>query len=245
MLGVPLESRAIGRTVILLTSGFQITIGGHSVSMPHSVERLLALLALSDRPMSRMKVAGTLWMDASDSRAASNLRTALWRLNRTGSPVVLAADDRVALSPDVAVDYGQLVALAHRIIKKPEAADLDRVAELISAGDLLPDWDDEWVVADRERLRLLRLEALERAAALQLQRGQVAQALQAALCAALSEPLRESARRLLIEVHLAEGNAAEALGAYRDYRATLLAEIGLEPSDAMEGLVRPLVSSGS
>ena len=239
----PFESRATGRQVaIMLTAGFQVTIDGRRVGLPHSVERLLAFLALSDRPVNRMKIAGTLWIDATDNQAASNLRTALWRMHRSESTMVVTEGDRVALAPEVWVDYGRLVDLAHDLIDRSDIDSLDHVTELIDAGDLLPDWDDDWVVADRERLRLLRLEALERAAIQLLRRGQHGYALRAALGASRSEPLRESARRLLIQVHLAEGNVAEALLAYRDYRETLLDEIGIEPSAAMEALVAPLVS---
>ena len=242
-LGALSERRGASRQVaIRLTAGFQITIAGRPVGLPHSVERLLALLALSDRPMHRVKVAGTLWIDATDSQAASNLRTALWRLHRAESEVVVTEADRVALGPDVWVDYGRLVGIAHHLIDLSDIDSFDHVTELIDAGDLLPDWDDDWVVADRERLRLLRLEALERAALQLLGRGQHGYALRAALGASRSEPLRESARRLLIQVHLAEGNVAEALLAYRDYRETLMDEIGIEPSAAMEALVGPLVS---
>jgi DNA-binding SARP family transcriptional activator len=237
------DSRATDRQVaIMLTAGFQVTIAGRPIGLPHSVERVLAFLALSDRPVNRTRIAGILWIDATDSQASSNLRTALWRLHRSESEVVVTEADRVALAPDVWVDYGRLVDLAHDLIDRSDIDNLNHVTELINAGDLLPDWDDEWVVADRERLRLLRLEALERAATQLLRRGLHGYALRAALGASRSEPLRESARRLLIQVHLAEGNVAEALLAYRDYRETLLDEVGIEPSAAMEALVGPLVS---
>jgi DNA-binding SARP family transcriptional activator len=77
----------------------------------------------------------------------------------------------------------------------------------------LPDWDDEWVVADRERFRMLRLEALERGAERLIERTEYGRAMEAALAATLSDPLRESARRLVVRVHLGEGNLASAVQA--------------------------------
>jgi DNA-binding SARP family transcriptional activator len=42
-------------------------------------------------------------------------------------------------------------------------------------------------------------------------------------------------------VHLAEGNAAEALRQYQTYRSLLADELGLGPSPALRRLVAPLL----
>jgi DNA-binding SARP family transcriptional activator len=224
-----------------LTGEFGLQIADRRVVVPHSVERVLAYLALSSRPISRTKLAGVLWIDASDHRAASNLRTALWRLNRFGASVVVAEDERLVLAPSVQVDAIDLSSLSRRLIDHPSDQDLERLPHLIGGAELLPDWDDDWVVADRERFRLLRLEGLEHAAHTLLDRLDLGRALQAALGAAQSEPLRESARRLLVRVHIAEGNVSEALREYRSYRQVLVEELGVEPSRAMHDLIRPLL----
>ncbi|MHC1563502.1 BTAD domain-containing putative transcriptional regulator [Actinomycetospora sp. C-140] len=52
---------------------------------------------------------------------------------------------------------------------------------------------------------------------------------------------RESAHRRVIEVHLSEGNGAEALHQYESFRILLRDELGLAPSDAIRALVRPLL----
>ena len=52
-----------------------------------------------------------------------------------------------------------------------------------------------------------------------------------------AEPLRETAHAALIRVYLAEGNRAEALDAFEDYRAMLRSELGLEPSASMNALI--------
>ncbi len=58
------------------------------------------------------------------------------------------------------------------------SADLD-VQPLL--GELLPDWYDDWVLAERETLRLRRIAALEHLADELLGRGRYAQATEAAL----------------------------------------------------------------
>jgi DNA-binding SARP family transcriptional activator len=237
------DVRGLPSAQMSLTGEFGLQIADRRIIVPHSVERVLAYLALSSRPISRSRLAGVLWIDASEHRAASNLRTALWRLNRSGARVVVAEDERLVLAPTVQVDITDLSLLTRRLIDEPSDDDLERLPQLIGGAELLPDWDDDWVVADRERFRLLRLEGLEHAAEALIQRLDLGRALQAALGAAHSEPLRESARRLLVRVHLAEGNIAEALREYRSYRHVLMEELGVEPSRAMADLIRPIAES--
>ena len=223
-----------------LTGGFELVVADSPLVVPHTVERVLAFLALTGHAVNRARLAGALWLNASEQQAANDLRTALWRLRRTGGQVISVHGDRVRLAPEVVVDVWLLSDLAHRLIHRPEPEDLARLPELIRCGELLPDWDDGWVVADRERFRLLRLEALERAAAVFIGQGHFGDALVAALAVNGAEPLRESGWRLVMQVHAGKGNAAEALCCYRAYQRLLRAELGLEPSPSMHRLVETL-----
>ena len=62
-------------------------------------------------------------------------------------------------------------------------------------------------------------------------RGPFGKAIEVGLTAVAGEPLRESAHRALMRVHLAEGNPSEALRQYRLCRRCL-GVLGLEPSAA-------------
>lgn len=73
--------------------------------------------------------------------------------------------------------------------------------------------------------------------------GRYGQAVDAGLAAVQGEPLRESAHRALIAVHLAEGNHAEALRQYRWFRQLLADELGLRPSARIVGLMGSLPES--
>jgi DNA-binding SARP family transcriptional activator len=97
------------------------------------------------------------------------------------------------------------------------------------------------LLLERERLRELRVRALERVCERLTAIGSFGQAIEAGLAALQAEPLRESAHRCLIGVHLAEGNQAEALRGYRLYRGLLHDQLALAPSPRMEDLVRDLV----
>jgi len=63
--------------------------------------------------------------------------------------------------------------------------------------------------------------------------GRLEEALEAGLCAVAAEPLRESAHRAVVRVHLEEGNTAEAIRQYRLCRRLLKEQLGVEPSPRM------------
>jgi DNA-binding SARP family transcriptional activator len=54
------------------------------------------------------------------------------------------------------------------------------------------------------------------------------------------EPLRESSHRLLIRIHLTEGNAAEAIRQFELCRRLFREQLGLEPSGRLAQLVETL-----
>jgi DNA-binding SARP family transcriptional activator len=219
------------RTVGLLR-GFELIRDGRAVRIGLSSQRLVAFLALQDRPLQRVYVAGRLWMDSSEERASANLRTALWR---SGGGLIQATNTHVALRPDVAVDVRRAKTVAQRVLD----GRLDEAAQALShAGELLPDWYDDWVVLERERFRQLRLHALEVLCRQLTAAGRFGEATEAAFAAVASEPLRESAHCALIATHLAEGNRADALRQYELFRDVLQRHLGLEPSTRMTELIR-------
>jgi DNA-binding SARP family transcriptional activator len=111
-------------------------------------------------------------------------------------------------------------------------------APSIVGRDLLQGWGDEWLVQPREELRLLQLCALEAAGQRLLMGGRLGEATILAGAAVSLDPLRESSNRLLIDVHLREGNRLEALRQYSFYEDLLSQETGTTPSLALTSLVR-------
>lgn len=222
-----------------LLHGFEVRLGGRSVELPVSVQRLVAFLALHERPLQRLHVAGSLWLDSSEDHANASLRTALWRLGRQDCTLVEASGNQVGLAPGVTVDLHQARAQARRVLRH-EPATAEDLDALCFAGELLPDWYDDWVLVERERFRQLRLHALEELCAELTAAGRFAAAIEAGHASVAAEPLRESAHRLLVVAYLAEGNPGEAIRQYRFFRDLLLSELGLEPSPQMEQLVAGL-----
>lgn len=239
----PLDSHDLGSPKALrlvLFNGFELRSRGRIVGLPLSAGRVVAFLALQRTSQSRSFVAGTLWPETSDGRAAANLRSALWRLRQVSRPLVDATASRLQLSYGVEVDVLKLEEVMRRIGDRRTHLAAPDIERLMSPADLLPGWYEEWVVFERERLRQLRLHSLDILSERLVARGRFALAVEAALAAVRDEPLRESSHRSLIRAHLAEGNVSEAIREYRGYRQLLNDELGVSPSREMEGLLHPL-----
>jgi DNA-binding SARP family transcriptional activator len=226
------------QATLQLLGGFELAAGGVALAVPPHVERLVAFLALQGRPLRRTYVAGKLWLHSSQEQAFACLRTTLWRLRRVSAPIVHATSTHLALDPSVAVDARELVATAERFLRSHERLDESDIERLAHASELLPDWYDDWVGQERDRIEQLRLLALESVCEELVAASRYREAATAALAAVASDPLRESARRLLISTYLNAGNDAEALRQYADFRTRLEREVGLEPSFRMLELAR-------
>lgn len=231
-----------GRRVALL-DGFTLRLAGSgpgsATDLPRAVQRLVAHLSLSGRP-ARTAVAGRLWPDVSEERAHGSLRSALWRVHKVAPGLVTVAGETLCLAEDVHVDVHELAAWARRALDPCATADVLTEADLRLPGELLPGWYDDWVLLERERLRQLRMHALEALADKYARSGRYGEAVQAAYAAVRAEPLRESAHRTVIRIHLAEGNVAEAVREYESFQALLAAEMGVAPTSLMCRLIGDL-----
>ena len=228
--------------VLTMLGGFELRSRGQRVVLPPSAERVVAYVALHVGPATRPNVAGSLWLDVPEERAMASLRSALWRLRRPGLTIIEARRQNLSLRPEVAVDVRELTTAARCLLDGAALSDIAQLDRLANSSDLLSDWYEDWVLIEREHFRQLRLHALERLAFELAARQQFWRAAETALAAIASDPLRESAHRALISVHLAQGNRAEAVRQYRIYQRLMRDELGLEPSRQMEELIGPVSS---
>jgi DNA-binding SARP family transcriptional activator len=240
--GVPFVTDTVGPRITLL-DGFSISLGGDvptriTEDLPRAVQRLVAHLCLSGRP-PRAVIAGRLWPDVPEHHAYGSLRSALWRLQKVAPGLVETSGTVLSLASDVRVDVLELGEWAQRVTDTRRGLDDVEIPDTGLSGELLPGWYEDWVLLERERLRQLRMHALEQIACRLTEVGRHAEALQAAYAAVRAEPLRESAHRVVIRVHLAEGNLVEALRSYEQFRTMLADELGVHPSEQMACLVRP------
>jgi DNA-binding SARP family transcriptional activator len=223
---------------LCLLGGPIVIKNGRRLEIPEGSKRLLVFVALNGGRVSRRHAAGTLWPCGDDERAAGNLRSALWRLRGAGIDVLHAEKHILYLDPEVPVDITHLSGWATRVINgSADGSDLETRELNPEAVHLLPGWYDEWVIFERERLRQRLLHAMESLARQLISRGLLIDAVEVATTAVGVEPLRESAQRVLIEAHLAEGNFVEAHRIYMAYHEMLAAELGVSPSVELAEIV--------
>jgi DNA-binding SARP family transcriptional activator len=213
-----------------LLSGFELRVGSESVILPMNAQRLIAFLAVHERPQLRVTVASMLWLDTTEARAAANLRTALWKIKQYRDGLVHTNRGYLSLASEIHIDLAHLIAQARRLVNPEESFDAREADFGALCGDLLPDWDEDWIQFERERLRQLRVHALESLCWRLSGGGRHAEAIDAGQMAVAAEPLRESAQRALIAAHLAEGNVCEARRQYAMYRDLLWESLRIPPS---------------
>ena len=222
-----------------LLGSFGLLIDDRAVrTLPH-LQRLIAFLAVHERPLHRAYVSGRLWIDKNQEQANGSLRTTLWRLQRLPRPIVEVSTTHLALHPSVVVDVRQLASSTRRALRG-EPLSRDDVERLVAADDLLVDCYEDWVLDERDQLRQQLVLALEAACLQLLAEERHAEAVMAALAAMSGDRLRESSVRVLIEAHSATGNFAEALRRYDTFRAELATRFRLEPSGQLTRLVESI-----
>jgi DNA-binding SARP family transcriptional activator len=205
-------------------------------------EALVAFLVLHrDAPVARDRVAAALWPESTSGQARTNLRHLLHTLRQR----LPAVDELVEPTsrtlrwrggPTVRVD----VVVFQDGLDRGDTTGL-RAAVDIYRGDLLAGSYEEWVLAERERLRQAYLGALERLARLLGESADHAAAIEYGQLLVGEDPLREAGYRLLMRVHAAEGDRAQALYTYHSCVAVLDSELGVRPSSETTRLYEDLM----
>jgi DNA-binding SARP family transcriptional activator len=228
-----------------LFGGFTLDVDGRRVLLPRHSRRVLAYLALATtrtNDVDRRLLAERLWPDSSADRAAASLRTALWRIRRDVPAMVHTDRERVSLGPGVAVDVHGFQCLVGRLLAGDHEPLPEELQVLTDAVDLLPTWEEDWLVLPREQFRQKRLMALESTARRLSEQARYLQAIELMLAVIAAEPLRESAHAMLIDAHLRQGNTADARWQLLSFARELWSELSVHPSPTLLGKLG--ISSG-
>ncbi|HEY65682.1 MAG TPA: AAA family ATPase, partial [Caldilineae bacterium] len=211
------------------------------------------LITYPDRPHTRDFLAGLFWPETSEALARRRLSQALWQIRQALKSLlnpqscILTDAEAVQFNHqasywlDVEAFEGKLRE-AGEIESHPPGHALSLVKEAVAlyTGDFLAGYYDDWAVIERERLRELYLEALNRLVLLCKAQGLYEEALTHASQLARDDPLREEAHREVMRLCFLLGRPNEALQQYELCRDSLADELGAEPSPATMALYREI-----
>lgn len=219
----------------------RIAVLGHlgihpETPIPPCGRRLLAFLAVHAKPIARVQAAGRLWPDLPEAQARTNLRRALWQVPKEW---ITASDGEIAL--DASVDLAAAQAAATRCLLG-SGLSLREIRSL--SQELLPGWDEEWVLGPQEDYRILRVQALEAACRVMTGTGQLTFAVLAGVAAVSADPLCESAVAALIDAHLQQGNRYAAMHCFRELAQTLQRELGVAPDPELAARIAEHIPHG-
>ena len=223
---------------LTLLGGFEVRLlAGDALSLPtKKAQALLAYLGLRPgQTHQRDKLAALLWGERSDAHARDGLRHALSALRKAlpgvKPPSLLVEGQTLALNPvGMEVD----VATFERCVREGAPEALQQAAE-VYRGDLLLGFTvneplfEEWLVAERERLRELALEGLAKLLAHQQSAGPKQSAVQTALRLLTLDPLQEPVHRAVMRLYAHLGRRGAALRQYQLCVGVLQRELRVEP----------------
>ena len=237
--GVPVRLRVLGQFSVEV-DGRVVDLGGVK-PRARAALRLLALHA--PRPVHREVLCAALWPEADVDSATRNLQVAVSSLRQVLEPGVARGEHTLVVREGdayriclpggseadllvfrAAVDAGRVAQASGD--RQAAIAEFER-AMAGCAGELLPeDGPVEWVVEERDRVRLEVADVAARLATLRLEDGDPRAACAAAERGLRADRYRDDLWRRLVAAHRASGDQAAAARAERDY-ALVLHELGV------------------
>ena len=230
---------------IALLGGVSVNVGGVQLSGEAAQRRRVALLALlaapTLRPVSRDRLIGWLWPDHDPESARHLLSAALHVLRKAlGPDALLTTGDDVALNPAVvAVDAAAFRAAV-------AGGDVEGALALYGGefmeGFFVNDAGDfsQWVDGERDELKRLYGETLERAAAARAAAGNPGGTAEAWRRRAAVDPYDTRVALELMKALAASGQRGAAIQHARLHGQLLEQEFGAEPDPQVEALAAEL-----
>ena len=226
---------------VRVLGGLAVDVDGVACPAPETARgrALLAWCALHPGAHPRAGLAAALRPDVLDRSARATLRQAIWSVRQAlgdaADDVLVAERDRFGLrARDLWVDLLELRSLA------AEGHVEDALA--LAAGDVLPELDDEWVLAERGTHRDEVGELLRRLADTAEAGGDLAVALRWSRRALDHDPLSERTARALMTRLAFAGDRPAALAVHRALGERLRRELGVAPSGATRELAERIRS---
>src|SRR5579871_3326800 len=212
---------------------------------------LLAYLAFYPSvPASRESLIEIFWPDYSPEAGSNCLSIALHSLRSQFEPpeiargsVFFADRNRIYIKQEsIQTDVSRFeTAAAEALQKSPSSEKIQQLEDAIALyhNSLLPEYYEDWIVAQRTRLEDSYFALISHLTRLLIQRRRYYEAMQYTHQVLASDPMREEFVRILMSIHVALKQPSVALETYTNFRDRLLVE-SLEPASKTSRLAEEI-----
>ena len=218
--------------------------------LPARARAVLVLLAVQAlQPVSRARIAETVWPRRGPEQARQSLRQALAAIRaalprKSGLALITDSASGTLRLAGVSTDLAELEAMsANPALASTEAVRALWRGPFLSEFPAISDAFEEWLTSERSRVDALACDILAGLCTRQLDAGIPEQAIQTARDFLRLDPMREDAHRLLMQAYAAAGRSSEAVQHYEECTRLLQAELGVAPDAATQALMRTIRAS--
>ena len=231
------------RLEVRLFGGASFLRNGQPVkSLPTRVSQALLIYLLHKKhPVEREQLIDLFFQASEPKQAAANLRATLSRLRKELAPFLAVNNRTVGILPEAEIwldsaEFSQLIAAGQ------EAKALDLYHGEFLAGFFLRDAPEfeNWALVERERLRLMAIEAMQKQITLSQNQADYWVALQAINRLLAVEPLLEAPHRTKMLLLTRTGQRPLALQHYQDVTKLFEDELGIAVSGQTTALYERL-----
>ena len=221
-----------GRLDIRLFGHASVTFAGAQLKFAKrstTLAMLACVLLKRGRPISRESLAYLLFPEIDEAAALAELRRYLYLANKAlpasdGDPWLLLDAETVRWNEraEAFVDVAEFERLGANVETQERAIEL-------YAGDLLEDVYDDWILAERERLRSRYLALLNDSIERRRANREFSAAIAYANRVLAADPWREDTLRTLVAIRYESGDTAGALAEYDRFAKRLRDELAIAP----------------
>jgi DNA-binding SARP family transcriptional activator len=203
------------------------------------------------RSVHREELLGAIWPGDAPAQTDSGLDAILSKLRSMMKAAGLGNDAGISVSsgtialqlpPECWIDLeagANALDEAEGAVRRHDTAaawSLANIAVIVSRRPFLADVEAPWIEAQRNTLRTMQMRALQCLVTVSAGNGEPLLAIQHAAEMVELEPFRETAYQLLMKMHAAAGDRAEALRVFAKCRELLRDELGVSPSPQTEAV---------
>lgn len=241
-------------TASLKIKGFgrpEVSLNGRAVNLSdwktQSARDLYFYFLNQQEPRTKDQIVLDLWRDTDESHALKiRFKQDIYRLRRAvGREAIVFEDETYRFNRDLDYEY-DVEAFESYIYRARNVKDIfERIGYYRKAVDLvqgpyLSDVDADWVLDERQRLKVVYISTLEKLAQQYLDTNQLPECLQTCELALQQDRYNEPVYHLEMRAYAAQGDRASVLRRYRELKAILADEMGYPPSEETERLLTEL-----